>query len=54
MTHADISMLNHILGRLEGLACGAENNVKAGILDTCEMLAELIDKNEKKEETNHV
>ena len=49
MTHADISTLNYILGRLEGLACGAGNDVQAGILDTCEMLAELIDKNEKEE-----
>ena len=54
MTRADISTLNYILGRLEGLACGAENDLQTGIVDTCEMLAELIDKNEKKEETNHV
>lgn len=52
MTRADISTLNYILGRLEGLACGAKNDVQTGILDTCEMLAKLIYKFEK-EETEH-
>ncbi len=47
MTHADISMLNYILGRLEGLACGADEDVQTGILDTCEQLADMIVQFEK-------
>ena len=47
-------LLSEAADAIEGLACSAENDLQTGILDTCEMLAELIDKNEKKEETNHV
>lgn len=44
MTRSDISQLNYILGRFEGLACGAQNEVQTGILDTCEQLYDLIQK----------
>ena len=47
MTRADISTLNYILGRLEGLACGAGGDLQSGILDTCEQLAEMIQRFEK-------
>lgn len=50
MTRADISMLNYILGRFEGLACGADGEVQTGILDTCEQLSGLIEKFEREAE----
>lgn len=49
MTPSDLSMLNYILGRLEGLACGCDGNLQSGLLDTCEQLAELIQKLEQAE-----
>ena len=49
MTLQEISRLNYILGRLEWLACGCDGDVQSGILDTCEMLAELLDGQEKTE-----
>lgn len=42
MTRKDISCLNYILGRLEGIAFAAEGNVRDTLLDTCERLAENI------------
>lgn len=50
MTREDLSMLNYILGRFEGLACGCGGELQTGILDTCEQLAALIDKWEKESE----
>ena len=47
MTPSDLSMLNYILGRLEGLACGCDGSLQSGLLDTCEQLAELIQKWER-------
>ena len=44
MSVSDISMLNYILGRLEGLACGCDGSLQSGILDSCEMLSEMIRK----------
>lgn len=44
MTPSDLSMLNYILGRLEGLACGCDGNLQSGLIDTCEQLAGLIQK----------
>lgn len=46
MTMQEISNLSYILGRLEGLACGCDGAVQSGILDTCEMLTELLDRQE--------
>ena len=47
MSVSDISMLNYILGRLEGLACGCDGSLQSGILDSCEMLSAIIQKFEK-------
>lgn len=40
----DALSLNYVLGRLEGLACGCEGAMQTGLLDTCEMLAEIIER----------
>ena len=43
MTLKQISTLHYILGRLEGLAEGLENeNQQQYLLDTCEILDELL------------
>lgn len=47
MNQSDLSMLNYILRRFEGLACGCDGSLQSGILDTCEMLSEMIRKFEK-------
>ena len=54
MTRDDISMLNYILGRFEGIAFGVDENVQDGILDTCEKLLVLLTKFEHEVENNGV
>lgn len=49
MTREDISFVNYILGRFEGLACGTTGDLQAGMLDTCEQLAALVAKWEKED-----
>ena len=44
MTRKQFSLLTQILGRLEGLYWGAENQLlRSGLGDTCELLAGLLD-----------
>lgn len=42
MTLKQITTLHYILGRLEGLAEGLEQNQQQYLLDTCELLDELL------------
>ena len=42
MTLKQITTLHYILGRLEGLAEGLEQNQQTYLLDTCETLDELL------------
>ena len=42
MTREQLSRLNYILGRLEGFAAGCSGSLQTCVLDTCEMLSELI------------
>lgn len=44
-TEEQISTLNHILGRLEGIAFGVKDeDLQNYLLDTAELMAELLDK----------
>ena len=47
MTRKDLSTINYILGRFEGIACGTDGDLQDGLLDTCEQLAILIKKLEE-------
>ena len=42
MTMKQISRLNYILGRIEGIASGVEGDAKDALLDTAEWLDEFI------------
>ena len=42
MTLKQITTLHYILGRLEGLAEGLEQSQRTYLLDTCELLDELL------------
>lgn len=50
MTVKQRSMLNYILGRLEGISCGCADTIRGAILDTCEMLSMIIDEADRMEE----
>lgn len=44
MTMTEVSRINYIIGRIEGIAAGCENPaINNALLDTAEMLSELID-----------
>lgn len=48
LTLADISRLNYILGRMEGIAAGSPDCIMTALLDTCELLLEFIDEKKGK------
>ena len=43
MTTYEYSRLQYIRGRMEGISCGCGDQARNALLDTCEMLAEVLD-----------
>ena len=47
MNQCDISTLNYLLGKIEGIAWGIEQeNARNALLDVCEVLAGIVQKTE--------